>query len=205
MTIKEVTMRELQRKIIETLGVKPEINPTDEIEQRALFLANHLASEGLKGFALGISGGQDSLLAGLLAKRAVELRRAEGAEATFHAMLLPYKTQADREDALLAIETIQPDEVHPFNIHHTVDGFVADYTASMGEEIPDFIKGNAKARARMMAQYAIASKFGLEVIGTDHAAEAVMGFFTKFGDGAADILPLSGLIKRHGRSLLREL
>src|SRR5690606_40849143 len=54
-------------------------------------------------------------------------------------------------------------------------------------------------------QYALAGHDGRLVIGTDHAAEAVTGFYTKFGDGAADILPLSGLSKRQGKALLREL
>lgn len=56
----------------------------------------------------------------------------------------------------------------------------------------------------MLAQYAIAGEENLLVIGTDHAAESVTGFFTKFGDGAADILPLSGLIKSQIRMLLHE-
>jgi len=46
---------------------------------------------------------------------------------------------------------------------------------------------------------------GLLVIGTDHAAEAVTGFFTKYGDGGADVLPLTGLTKRQGKALLKEL
>ena len=57
----------------------------------------------------------------------------------------------------------------------------------------------------MIAQYAIAGDAGLLVVGTDHAAEAVTGFFTKFGDGGADVLPLSGLSKRQGRALLEAL
>lgn len=199
-------MRQMQQEIIRELGVKPTINPVEEIEQRSLFLAKYLAKySGLKGFALGISGGQDSLLAGLIAQKAVDLRRAEGAEATFHAMLLPYRDQADRDDALLAIETIQPDKVHDFNIKNSVDGMAQDFENAEGHPISDFDKGNVKARMRMIAQYAIAGEYKLLVVGTDHAAEAVTGFFTKFGDGGADILPLSGLTKRQGKALLREL
>jgi NAD+ synthase len=69
----------------------------------------------------------------------------------------------------------------------------------------DFILGNIKARQRMIAQFALAGALGGLVIGTDHAAEAVMGFFTKFGDGAADILPLAGLNKRRVRLLAKRL
>jgi NAD+ synthase len=54
----------------------------------------------------------------------------------------------------------------------------------------------------MIVQYAVAGEFNGAVLGTDHGAEAVTGFYTKFGDGAADLLPLSGLNKRQGRQLL---
>jgi NAD+ synthase len=69
----------------------------------------------------------------------------------------------------------------------------------------DFVLGNIKARQRMIAQYAIAGTRVGAVIGTDHAAESLMGFFTKFGDGAADILPLSYLTKRRVRALAQAL
>ena len=200
-------MRPKQQEIIAALGVKPEIDPKYEIEQRSRFLADRLAQIGFKGFVLGISGGQDSLLAGLLAQKAAEQLRAKGIDAAFHAVLLPYGEQADRDDALLAIETIQPnpENVHDFNIQRGVDGAVADYLTSEGRALSDFSKGNTKARMRMINQYNLAGENKLIVIGTDHAAEAVTGFFTKFGDGGADILPLSGLTKRQGKALLREL
>ena len=56
-----------------------------------------------------------------------------------------------------------------------------------GTEVSDFNKGNNKARSRMIAQYALAGARSGAVIGTDHAAENITGFFTKFGDGGADI------------------
>lgn len=198
-------MSERQQEIITTLGVKPEINPTEEIEQRTAFLSRYLSHTGLKGFVLGISGGQDSLLAGLLAQRAVEQRRQAGDEAYFHAVLLPYGTQADRADALEAVETITPDFVHDLDIKLPVDAFSTTFETAETHPLRDFDKGNVKARMRMIAQYALAGDQNLLVVGTDHAAEAVTGFFTKFGDGGADILPLSGLTKRQGKALLREL
>jgi NAD+ synthase len=57
----------------------------------------------------------------------------------------------------------------------------------------------------MIAQYAVSGQRRLVVVGTDHAAEAVTGFYTKFGDGAVDLTPLTGLTKRQGRALLKEL
>jgi len=200
-------MRPKQQEIINALGVRPNIVPWEEIERRSQGLAHELGKASLSGFVLGISGGQDSLLAGILAQRAVNSIREEGKDATFHAVLLPYGEQKDREDALLACDVIQPDFTHDFNIKPTVDAFSDSFALSMGFEITDFNKGNAKARARMMAQYAIGGAFRPRhmIIGTDHAAEAVTGFYTKFGDGAADILPLAGLTKRQGRAMLEAL
>lgn len=69
----------------------------------------------------------------------------------------------------------------------------------------DLVRGNLKARMRMAAQYGVAGAHGLLVVGTDHAAEAVMGFFTKYGDGACDLAPLAGLTKRRVRAVARAL
>ncbi|GII28639.1 hypothetical protein Pmi06nite_20810 [Planotetraspora mira] len=69
----------------------------------------------------------------------------------------------------------------------------------------DFLLGNIKARQRMIAQYAVAGALGGLVVGTDHAAEAVTGFFTKHGDGAADVVPLAGLTKRRVRAIAHTL
>lgn len=69
----------------------------------------------------------------------------------------------------------------------------------------DFHFGNIKARQRMIAQYALAGATGGLVIGTDQAAEALMGFFAKFGDGAADVLPLAGLTKRRVRAVAEHM
>lgn len=202
-------MRAKQQEIIAALGVEPTIQPMEEIEKRNKFLADYLGQTGFNGFVLGVSGGQDSLLAGILAQRAIKLRHQSGQNCCLHTMLLPYGDQHDRADAELAVETIKSygeSSVieHDIDIQPSVDALVADLCTD-GQVISDFDKGNIKARTRMMAQYAIAGACGLLVVGTDHAAESVTGFFTKFGDGAADIMPLSGLTKRQGRAMLNVL
>ena len=198
-------MRELQAKIIEDLHVRPEVDPAVEVERRVGFLVDYLRTTGAKGFVLGISGGQDSTLAGRLAQLAVERLAKEGIDADFVAVRLPYAVQRDEEDAQLALSFIRPKRSVVFNIQRGTDGVEDEYADSIGDEMSDFVKGNVKARIRMVAQYAIAGQHGLLVIGTDHAAEAVTGFFTKYGDGGTDILPLSGLSKRQGKQLLRFL
>jgi NAD+ synthase len=198
-------MRELQTRIIADLNVSAEIDPAEEVRRRVAFLKDYLRRTGAAGFVLGISGGQDSSLAGRLAQLAVEELAEEGVQATFVAARLPYNVQADEDDAQLALTFIQPQRSVVFNIHRAVDGFEAEYADALGTPMTDFNKGNVKARARMIAQYAVAGQEGLLVIGTDHAAEAVTGFFTKYGDGGTDLLPLTGLTKRQGRALLEYL
>ncbi len=82
-------MTNLRDRIIEELGVKPSIDPRAEIDARVQFLADYLRSTPAKGFVLGISGGQDSTLAGKLAQLAAEKLRAEGHTAEFVAVRLP--------------------------------------------------------------------------------------------------------------------
>lgn len=196
----------LQKKIIEALGVKPTIILEEEIADRVDFLVQYAKSvPGNRGFVLGISGGQDSSLAGRIAQLAVERLRADGQEAQFVAVRLPYGIQKDEDDAQLALSFIQPDEILTVNVGPGVDAISYSVGSALGKQVTDFHRGNIKARMRMVAQYAIAGERKLLVIGTDHAAEALNGFFTKFGDGAADILPLAGLTKSQGARLLEEL
>lgn len=198
-------MRDLQAHIIEELGVKPSIDPAEEVRKRVQFLVDYLKATGTRGFVLGISGGLDSTLAGRLCQLAVEQLELEGVEAEFIAVRLPYKVQADEDDAQAALRFIMPQQTVTYNIAEAVDGFESAFATATGRPIADFNKGNVKARARMIAQYALAGEKNLLVVGTDHGAEAVTGFFTKFGDGGADIMPLFGLNKRQNRALLKVL
>ena len=198
-------MRELQARIIEEMGVQPRIDPAGEVRKRVTFLKEYLKATGTKGYVLGISGGLDSSLAGRLAQLAVEELEAEGTEANFVAVRLPYGVQHDEDDAQAALDFIKAKTEWTFNISAAVDGFEDEFEKTVGNGISDFHKGNTKARTRMIAQYALAGEHNYLVIGTDHGAESVTGFFTKYGDGGADILPLFGLNKRQNRALLAEL
>lgn len=199
-------MRE-QLAIIEELGVRTLFDAADEVRRRVDFLKSYLSNSGARALVLGISGGVDSLTAGHLAQRAVAELRADGRDARFIAVRLPYGIQADERDAAAALASIRPDQVLTVDIKPAADSLMAAVVVSGAEPVlrHHFILGNVKARQRMVAQYAIAGAASGLVIGTDHAAEAVMGFYTKFGDGAADILPLAGLNKRRIRALAAAL
>lgn len=200
-------MMKLQEEIIKELGTKPIIDPKEEIRKSIEFLKAYLRKYPfLKTFVLGISGGQDSSLAGRLAQLTMEEMRQETGDDTykFIAVRLPYGSQADEADAKRALDFINPDVSLSVNIKEAVDAEVAALEEA-GVAISDFNKGNIKARQRMITQYGIAGGNQGAVIGTDHAAENITGFFTKFGDGGADILPLFRLNKRQGKMLLKEL
>ncbi|EJY43924.1 MAG: ammonia-dependent NAD(+) synthetase [Enterococcus faecium] len=197
----------LQTEIINELGVKPTIDPTEEIRKSIDFMKAYLKKYPfLKTFVLGISGGQDSTLAGRLAQLTMEEMREETKDESYQfiAVRLPYGEQADEEDAKAALDFIQPDVSLRVNIKPAVDAQV-QVLSEASVEISDFNKGNIKARQRMITQYAVAGERAGAVLGTDHAAENITGFFTKFGDGGADILPLFRLNKRQGKQLLQAL
>lgn len=201
-------MRALQAEIIAKLGVQPTVDPQVEIRRSVDFLKDYLlANPFLKTLVLGISGGQDSTLAGKLAQIAINELREETGDQTYQfiAVRLPYGEQADESDAMDAIAFQKADRSVRINIKEATDATVAALEANDGIEITDYNKGNIKARQRMIAQFAIAGATSGAVIGTDHAAEAITGFYTKFGDGAADITPLYRLNKRQGKAMLATL
>ncbi|MCP3771091.1 ammonia-dependent NAD(+) synthetase [Streptomyces sp. MAR25Y5] len=200
---------DLQREIALELGVAETFEAGREIERRVAFLAERLTSTGLGSLVLGISGGVDSTAAGRLCQLAVERARAAGHEARFYAMRLPYGVQADEHDARLALSFIRADHVLSVDIKPAADAALETMLAAgvgfRDASHQDFVHGNIKARQRMIAQYAVAGAYGGLVVGTDQAAEAVSGFFTKFGDGAADLVPLAGLTKRRVRAVTEAL
>lgn len=200
-------MSTLQESIIQTLKVKPKINVEAEIRCSIDFIKKYLKTYPfLKTLVLGISGGQDSTLAGKLCQMAIAELRAETGDQSYQfiAVRLPYGVQNDEADAQLALQFMQPDQVMTVNIKGATDAMVEALTVN-GLSVSDFNKGNIKARQRMIAQYGIAGANKGAVVGTDHAAEAITGFYTKFGDGGADITPLWRLNKRQGRALLKAL
>ncbi|MFJ9556096.1 ammonia-dependent NAD(+) synthetase [Nocardiopsis sp. NPDC101807] len=197
-----------RREIILDLDVPEDFDVRAEIERRVTFLSELLATTGATALVLGISGGVDSLTAGLLCRRAVDRAREAGHTAEYVAMRLPYGAQKDEEDAARAVDLTAPDRCLTVDVKPASDAMAASLAESglaYTEASEDFVLGNVKARQRMIAQYAVAGGLRGLVIGTDHAAEAVTGFFTKYGDGGVDVVPLTGLTKRRVRAVAAEL
>ncbi|MDP4536845.1 ammonia-dependent NAD(+) synthetase [Alkalimonas collagenimarina] len=201
-------------QIIAEMRVQPSIAPEQEVRRRVDFIKRQLQHSGMSTLVLGISGGVDSTTCGRLAQLAVnELNEAEPNRYQFVAVRLPYATQADEDEAQLALDFIQPTQALSINvqpgadaIHQATSSALAAIGASIDDEKKiDFSKGNVKARTRMVIQYHLAGLLNGLVLGTDHSAENITGFYTKWGDGACDLAPLFGLSKRQVRALAHYL
>lgn len=201
----------MEQLILQEMRVLPEIDPAFEIERRVNFIKQQLLNARCKTLVLGISGGVDSTTCGRLAQLAVNSLNGENnsQDYQFIAVRLPYGEQHDEDEAQLALRFIEPSHSVSVNVKPGVDGIHASTLSALDgtglipvdEDKVDFVKGNVKARARMVAQYEIAGLTGGLVLGTDHSAENITGFYTKYGDGACDLAPLFGLSKRQVRQL----
>ncbi|AWB66980.1 NAD(+) synthase [Saccharobesus litoralis] len=202
-----------QAYIVEQMKVQPQIDVKFEIRRRIDFIKQQMKSAGVKSLVLGISGGVDSSTLGRLAQLAVNELNENGQGYQFVAVRLPYDIQADEADAQMALDFIQPSQSLAVNVKPGADGIHSETLSQLNlaglkpqsNELIDFVKGNVKARTRMVIQYEIAGMLGGLVLGTDHSAENITGFFTKYGDGACDLVPLFGLSKRQVRALAKEL
>ena len=202
-------------QIIKEMRVKPVIDVEQEIARRVNFIKTRLIDSNLTSLVLGISGGIDSTTCGKLAQLAVdELNKEHNTDKyIFAAVRLPYHIQADEDEAQLAIDFINPTHALTINVKPGVEGVHGQVIDALPNQLKDqlsdhnidFVKGNVKARMRMIAQYEVAGLLGGLVLGTDHSAENITGFFTKFGDGACDLIPLFGLNKRQVRALASHL
>ena len=199
-----------KQKIIDEMRVLPDIDPEFEIQRRVSFIQDQLLASGCKSLVLGISGGVDSSTCGRLAQLAVDglNQTTNSSDYQFVAVRLPYGVQQDEDDAQTSLSFIQPSKSLTVNIKAGTDAInasvcetLADNGLLPNEAAVDFAKGNVKARARMTSQYEVAGMLGGLVLGTDHSAENITGFYTKFGDGACDLAPLFGLSKRQVRQL----
>jgi NAD+ synthase len=204
------------KKILDEMRVLPNIDPQFEVKRRVTFIKSKLLSTGLSHLVLGISGGIDSATCGRLAQIAINELSQEFPERRFSfvALRLPYGEQIDEIDAQKSIKFIRPSKNVLLDIKPSVDITHERINSSISssnlglvrdEVRDDFTKGNTKARIRMTFQYEVASALGGLVLGTDHSAENITGFYTKWGDGACDLAPLFGLNKRQVRKIARFL
>ena len=165
-------------------------------ERISAWIAEHVSAAGLEGAVLGLSGGIDSAVVGALAARAVG-KHALG-------IVMPCESGAeDVEHAHLVAKAVGLEAI-------TVDlgaafGALEGTLGAGADDVPRMARANLKPRLRMTTLYYYANLRRALVVGTSNRSETMLGYFTKHGDGAADILPIAGLYKRDVRALAREL
>jgi len=161
------------------------------------FIKDQAKAAGAKGAVLGLSGGLDSATVAFLAVRALGPDRVL-------ALLLPetgVTPKEDREDAR-KVASILKIETKEIDISKILDRYSDVLTTA---EAPPVVCGNLKARVRMTILYWHANLLGRLVLGTGNKTEIMLGYSTKFGDAAADILPIAGLYKDEVREVARSL
>ena len=158
------------------------------------FIKDYVEKSGAKGLVLGLSGGIDSCTAAALSALAIGGDKVLG-------LLLPEQetyNAKDVEHARLVAERFGF-ETEMIDVTSTLEAF---YTSiPIFETTEKLCKGNIKARTRMIYWYYYANRFDLLVCGSSNKSETMMGYFTKWGDVAADISPLMDLYKTQVRKL----
>lgn len=157
-----------------------------EIEK---FLQEYLESSHCKGYVLGLSGGVDSSLVAAIARKAVGKDK-------LHCYAIDIDSnKADVEDAKKVAEELDLN-LEVINLSDTYHSYLEKLD---GEDFIRLTKSNLKVRMRMVALFAYAQEHSSLVLGTDNLDERYVGYFTKYGDGAADLLPIVYLTKREVR------
>ena len=157
-----------------------------EIEE---FLKKYLEESHCKAYVLGLSGGVDSSLVAAIARKAV------GKDKLFCYALDIDSNPADVEDAKKVADELDL-HLEVINLSKTYHSYLDDL---QGKEFIRLTKSNLKVRMRMVALFAFAQEKSGLVLGTDNMDERYVGYFTKYGDGAADVLPIVYLTKKEVR------
>ena len=165
-------------------------------DEMAAWLKETVDNVGAAGIVLGISGGIDSAVCAALAIEALGKDRVVGIVMNIH------NSTEDRECQQLVISAL-----HMVTYVHNTEGMFESFRAHMPHAITNerLALANVKARIRMMTVYYRANAMNYMVCGTGNATELTFGYFTKWGDGGCDILPLADLYKGEVRELAAEL
>ena len=162
-------------------------------DKLALWIREKVSAAGLKGVVFGVSGGLDSSVVAALCSRAFDKN--------ILGLIMPcHSCQQDEQHALavagkfsIPTKTIILDDV--------CDTLLERLSFDENQVISQAVKGNLKARLRMLTLYFFANQLQYLVVGSGNRSELATGYFTKHGDGSVDILPLGNLVKRQVKEL----
>ncbi|MCQ2792832.1 MAG: NAD(+) synthase [Bacilli bacterium] len=153
------------------------------------FLKDYLESSHCEAYILGLSGGVDSSLVAAIARKAV------GKDRLFCYSLPIHSNPLDQKDAERVAKQLDLN-FETIDLSKTYDSYIEDIN---GQNFDRLTKSNLKVRMRMVALFAYAQQHHGLVLGTDNMDESYVGYFTKYGDGAVDLLPIVYLTKQEVR------
>lgn len=173
------------------------INWAEVADAIGSFLIDYLRKSGGRGYVIGVSGGIDSSTAIYLATKYVGSKQV-------HALIMPDSRTTPKDDIEDALKIVEKTSVS-YNIIYIdkiFDEYINTLPFSSTNKIPN---GNLRARIRMNILYYYANVNNYLVLGTGDRSELLIGYYTKYGDGAVDILPLGSLYKTQVRALAKFL
>jgi NAD+ synthase len=175
------------------------IDPEDEIDRITKFIRNYIRKSNSNGVVLGLSGGIDSAVVSFLATKALGKNNVT-------ALLMfedEFNNSLDYKDAMEVISRLGMRFLE-IPIAPVVKSF-QELLLSSGLKVSKVTAANMKARTRMVLLYAFANQEKRLVIGTGDRSEEMMGYFTKYGDGGVDFMPIAHLYKTQVRQIARKL
>lgn len=170
----------------------------DYIDYLVDWLKTQVSDAHAKGVIVGLSGGIDSAVVAALCHRAFP-------DQMLGVVMPCHSISQDAQDAHLLIETLGLHAIE-IDLSATYDALKSSLDAYLDQGHGTTLAlGNTKARLRMSTLYALGQSHGYLVVGTDNAAEWHTGYFTKYGDGGVDLVPLIHLLKREVKEMARLL
>lgn len=175
----------------------------ERIDYLTNWLQDKIKEAGANGALVGISGGIDSAVVAYLIKKAFPEQSL--------GVLLPIDEEVeDQKDALKLVKGANLDYIgiNLTDSYHTTRQAIQNQLKEKGdwnEEHSQLGGANLQARLRMSTLYAVGNNYGYLVVGTDNAAEDYTGYFTKYGDGGVDLVPLINMRKEEVREMAKEL
>lgn len=184
---------ELRDEVRHRLAIDPQATVARIVE----FTRKFFESSGSAGIVVGLSGGVDSALTATLCVKAIGSERVTG-------VFMFEERMREGADARHAHETAERLRIRTFDL--TIDPLITRFSETFPVKVTDHVtRGNLKARIRMMSLYYLANAQNLLVAGTGDRSEDMIGYFTKYGDGGVDFLPIAHLYKSQVRFLAKHV
>ena len=165
---------------------------SDDVNELKNFIRNTVAKAGAKGAVIGLSGGIDSAVVTKLCADAL------GPENVLNVFMPSRVTPAEDYKTTAELSSLWGTEFRVVDVQPAVDALAA---VLLSDAETPLERGNISARCRMIVLYNLAKKRQYLVIGTSNQSEIMMGYFTKFGDGACDVTPLANMYKTEVRQI----